>query len=119
METLVVMPPIAGVLGLVCAAIIYLLMAKYDAGGEKIKKIAAAIHEGAMVFLHREYTMLALFAGLFFSSSYFLRSGGKQPLHSLSALFAAQQQVIWACLQQQKQTSEQPLQLNKVALTLH
>lgn len=66
MDTLVVTPPIAGVLGLVCAAIIYLLMAKYDAGDEKIKKIAAAIHEGAMVFLHREYTMLALFAGPLF-----------------------------------------------------
>ncbi len=51
-----------GVLGLICALIIYLMMVRYPEGDEKIKKIAAAIHEGAMVFLHREYLMLAMFA---------------------------------------------------------
>lgn len=55
-----------GVLGLVCAFVIYLLMTRYAEGGEKIKKIADAIHEGAMVFMHREYGMLALFAGPLF-----------------------------------------------------
>ena len=77
METLVIVPPIAGVLGLVCAAIIYVLMVKYDAGGEKIQKIATAIHEGAMVFLHREYTMLTLFAGPLFLIIFFSPLGWK------------------------------------------
>lgn len=60
------LPPIFGVLGLVCAFIIYILMTRYDEGDEKIRKIARAIHEGAMVFMHREYAMLALFAGPLF-----------------------------------------------------
>jgi K(+)-stimulated pyrophosphate-energized sodium pump len=61
------LPPLFGVLGMICAFVIYIVMTGYDEGGEKIKKIAAAIHEGAMVFMHREYRMLALFAGpLFF-----------------------------------------------------
>ncbi|MEZ7972110.1 MAG: sodium/proton-translocating pyrophosphatase, partial [Pseudomonadales bacterium] len=77
METLVIVPPLAGVLGLVCAAIVYVLMVKYDAGGAKIQKIAAAIHEGAMVFLHREYTMLALFAGPLFLIIFFSPLGWK------------------------------------------
>ena len=56
------LPPIFGVLGLVCAFIIYVLMTRYPEGEEKLKKIARAIHEGAMAFMHREYMMLALFA---------------------------------------------------------
>jgi K(+)-stimulated pyrophosphate-energized sodium pump len=55
-----------GVLGLVCAFIIYVLMTRYAEGDDKIKKIANAIHEGAMAFMHREYMMLALFAGPLF-----------------------------------------------------
>jgi K(+)-stimulated pyrophosphate-energized sodium pump len=66
MNTLTNLPPIMGVLGLVCALIIYFLMTRYDAGSEKIRNIADKIHEGAMVFLHREYLMLALFAGPLF-----------------------------------------------------
>jgi len=56
------LPPLMGVLGLVCAVVIYVLMTRFDEGDEKIRKIADAIHEGAMVFLHREYLMLAMFA---------------------------------------------------------
>ena len=46
------LPPLIGVLGLVIAYVIYLIMVKQDEGGEKIKKIADAIHRGAMVFMH-------------------------------------------------------------------
>jgi len=66
MSSLSNVPPVMGVLGLVCAFIIYLLMSRYPEGDEKIKKIANAIHEGAMVFLYREYMMLSLFAGTLF-----------------------------------------------------
>ena len=60
------LPPMFGVLGLVCAFIIYVLMTRYAEGDDKIKKIANAIHEGAMAFMHRESMMLALFAGPLF-----------------------------------------------------
>ena len=66
MDTIVNLPPLMGVFGLVCAFVIYVLMTGYEEGEEKIRKIANAIHEGAMVFLHREYLMLALFAGPLF-----------------------------------------------------
>jgi K(+)-stimulated pyrophosphate-energized sodium pump len=56
-------PPLFGVIGMVVAFIIFGLVMRYDAGEEKIKKIADAIHTGAMVFMRREYTMLAMFAG--------------------------------------------------------
>jgi K(+)-stimulated pyrophosphate-energized sodium pump len=57
-------PPLFGVIGMVVAFIIFGLVKRYDAGEEKIKKIADAIHTGAMVFMRREYTMLAMFAGV-------------------------------------------------------
>ena len=65
-------PPVVGVLGLVVAFIIYSLVKRYDEGTDKVKKIGDQIHSGAMVFMRREYTMLAIFAGvllvlLFFS----------------------------------------------------
>ena len=66
MSDMINLPPIFGVFGLVCAFIIYVLMTRYSVGDEKIQKIAKAIHEGAMVFMNREYMMLALFAGPLF-----------------------------------------------------
>jgi len=62
MSDMIYLPPILGGAGLVCALIIYVLMTRYPEGEDKIKKIAEAIHEGAMAFMHREYRMLALFA---------------------------------------------------------
>ena len=66
MSSFTLMPPIFGVLGLVCAFIIYVLMTRYPEGEAKIQKIADAIHEGAMIFMHREYLMLLLFAAPLF-----------------------------------------------------
>jgi len=57
------LPPILGGVGLLCAFIIYSLVMRYPAGEDAIIKIADQIHLGAMVFMRREYTMLALFAG--------------------------------------------------------
>ncbi len=57
-------PPLFGIVGLVVAFIIYGLVKRYDEGDEKIQKIAHAIHTGAMVFMRREYTMLAMFGGV-------------------------------------------------------
>ena len=57
------LPPLLGVVGMIVAVFIYGLVKRYDEGEPAIKKIADAIHDGAMVFMRREYTMLALFAG--------------------------------------------------------
>ncbi|MDE0064094.1 MAG: sodium-translocating pyrophosphatase [Gammaproteobacteria bacterium] len=64
MMDLNLLPPLLGVVGMIVAVIIYGLVKRYDEGEPAIKKIADAIHEGAMVFMRREYTMLALFAGV-------------------------------------------------------
>ncbi len=58
------LPPLLGVVGMIVAVIIYGLVKRYDEGAPAIKKIADAIHSGAMVFMRREYTMLALFAAV-------------------------------------------------------
>ncbi len=56
------LPPMLGVFGLLCALFVFLLLLRYPAGDAKVKKIGDAIHLGAMVFMQREYKMLALFA---------------------------------------------------------
>jgi len=64
MIDITLIPPLFGVIGLVFAVIIYALVKRYDAGEDNVKKIADAIHNGAMVFMRREYSMLAMFAGI-------------------------------------------------------
>ena len=64
-------PPLFGIAGLVVAFIIFRLVKRYDEGEDNVKKIAAAIHQGAMVFMRREYTMLAMFAGVLLVVLYF------------------------------------------------
>lgn len=57
-------PPVFGIIGLLVAYWIYRLVMQYETGSEKVTKIAAAIHEGAMVFMRREYKMLGAFAAV-------------------------------------------------------
>ncbi|MDH5228638.1 MAG: sodium-translocating pyrophosphatase [Gammaproteobacteria bacterium] len=57
-------PPALGVFGLVIAFIIYAMVKRYPTGEGKVKEIGDAIHLGAMVFIRREYTMLALFSAV-------------------------------------------------------
>ena len=71
MSSLEILPPVVGALGMVVALFIYLLMVKYPEGDEKLRKIAAAIHEGAMVFMHREYLYLAIFSSILLVFIYF------------------------------------------------
>ncbi|MEH6567526.1 MAG: sodium-translocating pyrophosphatase [Halioglobus sp.] len=58
------LPPILGLAGLLIAFVIYHIMTRHDHGEGLVTKIADQIHLGAMVFMHREYKMLALFAGV-------------------------------------------------------
>ncbi|MEM0943531.1 MAG: sodium-translocating pyrophosphatase, partial [Pseudomonadota bacterium] len=55
------LPPLLGLVGLGCAYFLYTLVMKYSEGEQAIKEIGDQIHLGAMVFMKREYTLLAAF----------------------------------------------------------
>ncbi len=57
-------PPILGIGGLLVAFAIYHIMTRHNHGDGKVKHIGDQIALGAMVFLHREYKMLAMFAAV-------------------------------------------------------
>jgi K(+)-stimulated pyrophosphate-energized sodium pump len=61
---LAVLPPLLGIGGLVCAYMLYQMVMKYPEGEDAIKKIGDQIHEGAMVFMKREYSILLIFLGV-------------------------------------------------------
>jgi K(+)-stimulated pyrophosphate-energized sodium pump len=71
MESMLFIPPIFGVVGLLVALFIYFLLLQYDGGTDKVKKIADQIHLGAMVFMRREYTYLFYFVSILIILSYF------------------------------------------------
>ncbi len=71
MTELTFLPPVLGIVGLVFALIIYLIIKKYPVSNQTIAKIADQIHLGAMVFMHREYKMLAMFAVVVMVAVYF------------------------------------------------
>ncbi|MFQ5351582.1 MAG: sodium-translocating pyrophosphatase [Candidatus Binatia bacterium] len=61
MEFLTSISPWAGAGGLLVATLIYLAVQREPAGDERMQEIAAAIREGALTFLRREYQILVLF----------------------------------------------------------
>ncbi|BDX08160.1 sodium-translocating pyrophosphatase [Planctobacterium marinum] len=71
MAELTYLPPIMGAVGLLFALIIYTLIKKHPVTNDAIAKIADAIHLGAMVFMHREYKMLFIFAVIVMAFVYF------------------------------------------------
>ena len=64
---LLVWAPILGALGLVVAGGLYVYILRQPVGNPSMQEIAAAIHEGAMVFLTREYQILAIFVLVVFA----------------------------------------------------
>jgi K(+)-stimulated pyrophosphate-energized sodium pump len=64
LDNIMLIPPVFGIIGLLAAWLIYGLVMRYSPGDEKVRKIGDAIHQGAMVFMRREYTMLAAFAAV-------------------------------------------------------
>lgn len=58
------LPPLLGVVGLIAAFIVYRVVKKYPAGEGLVAEIAEMIHQGAMVFMRREYSVLAIFAAV-------------------------------------------------------
>ncbi|SFT49770.1 K(+)-stimulated pyrophosphate-energized sodium pump [Methanosarcina thermophila] len=65
MNVLIYLAPICAVIGLIFAGISYKNVKKEGEGNDVIKKIAAAIHHGAMVYLNRQYRAIAVFVVLF------------------------------------------------------
>ena len=61
MDLLMYLVPACALAALVFALILWNKLSKAEAGNERMKEIAAAIHEGAMAFMKREYTYLAIF----------------------------------------------------------
>lgn len=58
--------PILGVAGFIIAILIYNTIKAQPVGNERMKEISEAIHGGAMAFLKREYTVLAVFIAVVF-----------------------------------------------------
>ena len=61
MDTLTNIAPFLGVLGLIVAFFIYLYIKRQPEGNERMREIAGLIHNGAMVFLKKEYSIIAIF----------------------------------------------------------
>lgn len=57
---------VLGFLGLLFALFLYFLTKKYPSGTALMQEIAEAVHSGAMVFLRREYTYIAVFVFIVF-----------------------------------------------------
>ncbi len=53
--------PVIGIIGLIAAFMIFASLKKQPVGTSRMKEIADAIHEGALVFLFRMYKILAFF----------------------------------------------------------
>jgi K(+)-stimulated pyrophosphate-energized sodium pump len=61
-DTLLLVPAIAGAVGLVLALLLYFRMKAQPTGNETMNRIAQYIREGSMAFLSREYKVLAGYA---------------------------------------------------------
>src|SRR3990167_7554980 len=66
MQQLTNFAPIFGIAGLATAFLIYGYIKKQPDGNERMKEIAGMIHEGAMVYLRRQYTILFAFIAIVF-----------------------------------------------------
>ncbi|MGI6452504.1 MAG: sodium-translocating pyrophosphatase [Syntrophomonadaceae bacterium] len=66
MENLAIFAPAGGALALLFALFLAGKVSKAEPGNEKMVEIATHIHEGAMAFLERQYTSLAMFVVVVF-----------------------------------------------------
>jgi len=61
MESWTTAAPFLGLAGLACSLFLYMYVKKGPVGTQEMAAISEAIHEGAMAFLKREYTILLVF----------------------------------------------------------
>ncbi|MDE0675147.1 MAG: sodium-translocating pyrophosphatase, partial [bacterium] len=89
MDTLLYLTPAFGAVALLFALNRARFVGRQDAGNERMVEIAAAIREGAMAFLRREYSVLAVFAVVVAVLLYVANLGGGTELVGLSFLIGA------------------------------
>jgi len=82
-------PPLVGVFGMIIAFIIFVMVKKRPPGEGKVLEIGEAIHHGAMVFIRREYSVLALFAAVVAVLLYFFLGPGKALAYLVGAACSA------------------------------
>ena len=61
MESITNFAPVLAIGGLILAGIIYAALKKQPEGNDVMKEIAVLIHDGAMTYLKKQYTILAIF----------------------------------------------------------
>jgi K(+)-stimulated pyrophosphate-energized sodium pump len=66
MENLMAYVPWLGILAMVFAVVNFIIVKKYPVGSEKMNTVAEKIHSGAMVFLRKEYSIIAIFMAIVF-----------------------------------------------------
>ncbi len=89
MDTLLYMTPAFGAVALLFAISRARFVSRHDAGNGRMREIAAAIREGAMAFLRREYSVLAVFALLVAVILFVANLAGGMQLVGLSFLVGA------------------------------
>ncbi len=89
MDTLLYLTPAFGAVALLFALNRARFVGRQDAGTDRMVEIAAAIREGAMAFLRREYSVLAVFAVVVAVLLYVANLGGGTELVGLSFLIGA------------------------------
>ena len=89
MDMFLYLTPAFGAVALLFALNRARFVSRQDAGTERMVEIAAAIREGAMAFLRREYSVLAVFAVLVAVVLYVANLGGGTELIGLSFLIGA------------------------------
>ncbi|MEM9111505.1 MAG: sodium-translocating pyrophosphatase [Planctomycetota bacterium] len=62
LETLHIVTPVMGILGLIAAGLVFMAVLKSSGGTGKVATIAETIHKGAMTFMKREFVVLGIFA---------------------------------------------------------
>jgi len=71
MEGLTNFAPLFGAAGVIIALFLLAAVAKKSAGNEVMREIGAMIHEGAMTYLKRQYSILFIFVVIVFIAMYF------------------------------------------------
>jgi K(+)-stimulated pyrophosphate-energized sodium pump len=61
-----ILAPIAGILALLAAGYFAYSVLKEKTGTDRMREISGAVQEGAMAFLNRQYTTIAIFAAIIF-----------------------------------------------------
>ncbi len=89
MQELTMYAPYVGALSLVIAFLIFLYVKKQPNGNSVMQELEEAIHDGAMAFLKREYSILVIFIVVVFAVLGFLLGEWKTPIAFVSGAFCS------------------------------